>query len=144
MAEPFQPLPPGSTIGILGGGQLGRMLAMAAARLGYRTHVYSPEPDPPAGHVATRTTVAGFDDAEALATFGRSIDVATFEFENVALDAFDALEAEVPIRPARTVLATAQDRILEKSFLNRIGVATAAWAPIARREEAEAAVAEIG
>ena len=144
MAEPFPPLPPGSTIGILGGGQLGRMLAMAAARLGYRTHVYSPEPDPPASHVATRTTVAGFDDAEALARFGRSVDVATFEFENVALDAFPALEAEAPIRPAPSVLATAQDRRLEKLFLNRIGVATAPWTSIARREEAEAAVAEIG
>lgn len=144
MADPFAPLPPGSTIGILGGGQLGRMLAVAAARLGYRTHVYSPEPDPPAGHVATRTTIASFDDAEALATFGRSIDVATFEFENVALDAFAVLEAAAPIHPAPAVLATAQDRILEKSFLNRIGVATAPWAPIAQREEAEAAVAEVG
>ncbi|WP_114376120.1 5-(carboxyamino)imidazole ribonucleotide synthase [Elioraea thermophila] len=144
MAEPFPPLPPGSTIGILGGGQLGRMLAMAAARLGYRTHVYSPEPDPPAGHVATRTTIAGFDDAEALATFGRSIDVATFEFENVALDGFAALAAAAPIRPAPAVLAVAQDRAREKSFLNRIGVATAPWAPIAHREEAEATVAEVG
>jgi len=144
MAEPFAPLPPGATIGILGGGQLGRMLAMAAARLGYRTHVFSPEPDPPAGQVATATTIAGFNDVEALARFGRCIDVATFEFENVALDAFDALEAEAPIRPARSVLAIAKDRIEEKSFLNRIGIPTAPWAPIVRREQAEDAVAEIG
>jgi 5-(carboxyamino)imidazole ribonucleotide synthase len=139
-----EPLAPGATIGIMGGGQLGRMLAIAAARLGYRAHVFTPEPGAPASQVAAETTVAAYDDRAALAHFAERVDVVTFEFENVGLDAFDVVEARVPIRPARTVLATAQDRILEKSFLNGIGVPTAPWTPIRSRPEAEAALDAVG
>lgn len=139
-----EPLAPGATIGIMGGGQLGRMLAIAAARLGYRTHVFTPEPGAPASLVAAETTVAGYDDRAALAHFAGRVDVVTFEFENVGLDAFDVVEARVPIRPSRTVLATAQDRILEKSFLNSIGVPTAPWMPIRTPAEAEPALAAVG
>lgn len=144
MAEPRPSLPPGATIGIMGGGQLGRMLAVAAARLGYRAHVFTPERDSPASHVAFATTVAEYRDSTALARFGASVDVVTFEFENVDLDSFAVLEPLVPIRPAREIIAVAQDRIAEKSFLNRIGVATAPWAPIRSPEEAAAAVAKVG
>ncbi len=139
-----EPLAPGATIGIMGGGQLGRMLAIAAARLGYRAHVFTPEPGSPASLVAAETTVAAYDDRAALGHFAERVAVVTFEFENVGLDAFDVVEARVPIRPSRTVLATAQDRILEKSFLNSIGVPTAPWAPIRGRAEAEAALAAVG
>jgi 5-(carboxyamino)imidazole ribonucleotide synthase len=139
-----EPLAPSATIGIMGGGQLGRMLAIAAARLGYRAHVFTPEAGAPASLVAAETTVAAYDDRAALAHFAARVDVVTFEFENVGLDAFDVVEARVPIRPSRTVLATAQDRILEKSFLNSIGVPTAPWMPIRTPAEAEAALAAVG
>jgi 5-(carboxyamino)imidazole ribonucleotide synthase len=139
-----EPLAPGATIGIMGGGQLGRMLAIAAARLGYRAHVFTPEPGAPASLVAAETTVAAYGDRAALAQFAGRVDVVTFEFENVGLDAFDVVEARVPIRPSRTVLTTAQDRIIEKSFLNSIGVPTAPWVPIRSRAEAEAALDAVG
>lgn len=129
------PLAPGATIGIMGGGQLGRMLAIAAARLGYRAHVFTPEAGSPASLVSAETTVAAYDDGDALSRFAERVDVVTFEFENVGLDAFEVVEARVPIRPARGVLAIAQDRIAEKTFLGSIDVPTARWAPIGSREE---------
>jgi 5-(carboxyamino)imidazole ribonucleotide synthase len=138
------PLAPGATIGIMGGGQLGRMLAVAAARLGYRAHVFTPEADSPASLVSAETTVACYDDRDALARFAGRVDVVTFEFENVGLDAFEVVEARVPIRPARDVLAIAQDRIAEKTFLNGIDVPTARWAPIRGREEVAAALDAVG
>ncbi len=125
-----KPLEPGQTIGILGGGQLGRMLAMAAARLGFRVHIYEPGANPPAGEVAAVTTTAPYDDHEALTAFAASVDVVTYEFENVPADALDLIEAAVPIRPNRRALAVSQDRIDEKDFLNEIGLATAAYAPV--------------
>jgi len=139
-----EPIAPGAAIGIMGGGQLGRMLAIAAARLGYRAHVFTPEPGAPASQVAAETTVAAYDDRAALAQFAERVAVVTFEFENVGLDAFDVVEARAPIRPSRTVLATAQDRILEKSFLNSIGLLTAPWTPIRSRAETEAALGAVG
>lgn len=138
------PLAPGATIGIMGGGQLGRMLAVAAARLGYRAHVFTPEAGSPASLVSAETTVASYDDRDALARFAERVDVVTFEFENVGLDAFEVVEARVPIRPARRVLAIAQDRIAEKTFLNGIDVPTARWAPIRGREEVAAALETVG
>ncbi|MGR3433473.1 MAG: 5-(carboxyamino)imidazole ribonucleotide synthase [Shimia sp.] len=117
---------PGATIGILGGGQLGRMLAMAAARLGYRCHVYEPGPAP-AADVAARHTRAPYDDAEALAAFARDCAVVTYEFENVPAAALDAIEAHAPIRPGRAALTTSQDRLVEKDFLTGIGLATAPY-----------------
>ncbi len=123
-------LTPGQTIGILGGGQLGRMLAMAAARLGFRVHVYEPAANPPAGEVAARTTTASYDDAEALRAFAASVDVVTYEFENVPAAALDLIEAHVPIRPNRQALAVSQDRLTEKRFLNDLGLGTAPFAPV--------------
>ena len=120
-------LAPGAVIGILGGGQLGRMTAMAAARLGYRTHIFCPEADPPAGQVTSLVTRAGYADRDALAAFARTVDVITFEFENIAIDGPTFLATLVPVLPSPEALAICQDRVREKSFLNQIGVATAPW-----------------
>jgi 5-(carboxyamino)imidazole ribonucleotide synthase len=131
-------LPPGAVIGILGGGQLGRMTALAAARLGYRTHIFCPDEDPPAAQVTPLFTRAEYGDRNALTRFARAIDVATFEFENIPVIGPTTLAALVPVLPGPDVLATCQDRVREKSFLNGVGVATAAW----RAVEAEAGLAE--
>ena len=104
-----EPLAPGSTIGILGGGQLGRMLSVAASRLGYVCHIYEPGAEPPAGHVAHHVSTASYEDSDALAAFGESVDVITYEFENVPTSALDLLESLAPIRPGRNALATSQD-----------------------------------
>ncbi|MCL7464337.1 5-(carboxyamino)imidazole ribonucleotide synthase [Phaeovulum sp. NW3] len=137
-------LPPGSTIGILGGGQLGRMLSVAASRLGLRTHIYEPAATPPAGHVADRVTTAAYDDTVALAEFAASVDVITYEFENIPTAALDILEATRPIRPGRRALAVSQDRIAEKTFLNEIGLPTAPWAVVADADSLAAAIDRIG
>ncbi|SLN72261.1 5-(carboxyamino)imidazole ribonucleotide synthase [Roseisalinus antarcticus] len=139
-----EPLPPGSVIGILGGGQLGRMLALAAARLGLVCHIYDPAPSPPAAQVAAACTTAAWNDAEALAAFAKAVDVVTYEFENVPAAALDAIEAVRPIRPNRKALATSQDRLTEKTFLASLGLATAPFAPISNDSEMTAAVAQIG
>jgi 5-(carboxyamino)imidazole ribonucleotide synthase len=118
-------LAPGAVIGILGGGQLGRMTALAAARLGYRTHVFAPEPDGPAAQVTSLATSASYDDATALARFARSVDVITIEFENLPLEPLAALARATPMRPEPDVLAICQDRVREKAFLELIGVPTA-------------------
>ncbi len=138
------PLPPGSVIGILGGGQLGRMLSVAAARLGFRSHVYEPAPAPPAGHVADRVTTASYDDAAALAAFAASVDVITYEFENIPTAALDVLEAARPIRPNRRALAVSQDRIAEKDFLTGLGLACAPYAAVGGMADLRAALARIG
>ena len=144
MAEAQAALPPGSVIGILGGGQLGRMIALAAARLGYRCHVYCPEGDAPAAEVAARATRAGYDDEAALAAFARAVDAVTLEFENVPAGAIEAIAATVPVRPGARALSVAQDRIEEKGFLNRIGVATTRFAAVSSPDELGPAMAEIG
>jgi 5-(carboxyamino)imidazole ribonucleotide synthase len=118
------PLPPGSTIGILGCGQLGRMLAMAAARLGLRTHVLC-DTRGPAFDVATATTQAAFDDAAALADFARSVDVVTYEFENVRVETARLLAGSVPVWPPPMALEVAQDRLVEKRFIAGLGVTLA-------------------
>ncbi|OSP54155.1 5-(carboxyamino)imidazole ribonucleotide synthase [Pseudoruegeria sp. SK021] len=120
-----QALTPGSTIGILGGGQLGRMLALAAARLGLRSHIYDPVSGGPAEQVCDRITVAGWDDAAALASFAAAVDVITYEFENIPTAALDLLEGQRPIRPGRQALAVSQDRLTEKAFLRDLGLTTA-------------------
>ncbi|MFM7333275.1 MAG: 5-(carboxyamino)imidazole ribonucleotide synthase, partial [Tabrizicola sp.] len=122
-------LPQGSTIGILGGGQLGRMLSVAASHLGYRCHIYEPGASP-AGDVAQRVTTAPYEDEAALRAFAASVDVITYEFENVPTSALDLLESLKPIRPNRRALAISQDRISEKSFLNDLGLSTAPWAAV--------------
>ncbi|MBR9842452.1 MAG: 5-(carboxyamino)imidazole ribonucleotide synthase [Rhodobacteraceae bacterium] len=139
-----EPLPLGSTIGILGGGQLGRMLSVAASRLGYVTHIFEPGANPPAGQVADRVTTASYDDAEALMKFAEAVDVITYEFENIPTSALDVLEAHRPIRPGREALRVSQDRLTEKDFLQGLGLKTAPYAAVETLEELETAVAEIG
>jgi 5-(carboxyamino)imidazole ribonucleotide synthase len=137
-------LPPGGTIGIIGGGQLGRMLALAAARLGYRCHIFSPEADGPAMQVADAKTVAAYDDLAALESFASAIDVATLEFENIPVASMQHLAERVPLRPSWQALEIAQDRIAEKSFFNRIGIATAPWREVCGVKDLEEALKEIG
>lgn len=138
------PLKPGATIGILGGGQLGRMLSVAAARLGYLTHIFEPGANPPAGHVAHKVTTAGYDDTEALAAFAGQVDVITYEFENIPTSALDSLEAHCPIRPGREALRVSQDRLTEKTFLQELGLQTAPFAAVDTRADLAAACASIG
>jgi 5-(carboxyamino)imidazole ribonucleotide synthase len=124
------PLPPGSVIGILGGGQLGRMAALAAYPLGYRVHVYTPKADDPATQVTDRSTIAAYDDADALAAFAASVDVVTYEFENVPARTAEVLGASVTLRPHHSVLATCQDRLKEKDFLRDHAVPTTDYAQV--------------
>ena len=126
----MNPIPPGSAIGIFGGGQLGRMTALAAARLGYRCHVFCPEAESPAVEVSAAATIADYDDLAALDAFSASIDVATFEFENVPYEAVARVAANVPVRPGWETLRTSQDRAVEKRFLNGIGLETPSWVEI--------------
>jgi len=138
------PLPPGSTIGILGGGQLGRMLAIAAARLGLKSHIYEPAPNPPAGDVAAAVTTAPYDDTEALARFADAVDVVTFEFENVPAAAAAVLTAHAPVRPNPRALEISQDRVIEKAFMGELGIAVAPWRAVGDLRELKAALAEVG
>jgi 5-(carboxyamino)imidazole ribonucleotide synthase len=128
-ARPTVPLPPGSTIGILGCGQLGRMLAMAAARLGLRTHVYC-DTSGPAFDVATAATRAAFDDEAALADFARAVDVVTYEFENVRVETARRLARSVPVRPSPVALEVAQDRLVEKEFVASLAIPVAPFAAV--------------
>jgi 5-(carboxyamino)imidazole ribonucleotide synthase len=137
-------LPPGSTLGIVGGGQLGRMLAIAAAQLGYKCRIYAPDEAPPAAEVSAGLTRGAWDDAAALAGFGRSVDVATYEFENIAAGPLDALEAEAPLWPPRRALEVAQDRLSEKRFVQGLGGRPAPFAAVSDLAELEAALARIG
>lgn len=139
-----EPLAPGSVIGILGGGQLGRMLSVAAARLGLRCHIFEPGANPPAGDVAHRVTTASYDDAPALRDFAASVDVVTYEFENVPTAALDLIEATCPIRPGREALRISQDRLTEKTFLRDLGLQTAPFADVADATSLERAIAGIG
>ena len=139
-----EPLAPGATIGILGGGQLGRMSAMAAARLGYRCHVFAPDADSPGMQIAAATTVAAYEDGEALRRFSAAVDVVTFEFENVPAETLEALEPLAPCRPGVEVLRVCQDRLAEKEFLGRAGVPVAPWRAVRSLEELREAIAAIG
>ena len=131
-------------IGILGGGQLGRMLAVAAARLGFRCHIYEPGANPPAADVAHAVTTASYSDEAALRAFAAGVDVITYEFENIPTAALDVLEALRPIRPGRMALATSQDRLLEKAFLTGLGIACAPYAAVNSLADLEAAIAVVG
>jgi 5-(carboxyamino)imidazole ribonucleotide synthase len=139
----MQPLPPGSTIGILGGGQLGRMLALAAARLGFKSHIYNDEPGP-ACDVAAATTLGSFEDHEPLAAFAATVDVVTYEFENVPTAAAATVERVKPVRPGLKALEVSQDRLLEKSFVSGMGIPVAPFAAIAGTQDFEAAIAAAG
>ncbi|MEN8658506.1 5-(carboxyamino)imidazole ribonucleotide synthase [Marivita sp.] len=137
-------LPVGSTIGIIGGGQLGRMLSVAASRLGFRCHIYEPGANPPAGQVADQVTTAAYDDEAALRAFGQSVDIITYEFENIPTAALDLLQDLAPIHPGREALRVSQDRLTEKSFLQDLGLRTAAYADITDAASLEAALDTIG
>jgi 5-(carboxyamino)imidazole ribonucleotide synthase len=137
-------LPPGSTIGILGGGQLGRMLAMAAAQLGYRCHIYAPDADSIAAEVAADFTCAAYDDETALRAFAKACDVLTFEFENVPVAPLRAIEGVTPILPRPRALEIAQDRVEEKLFAARLGGRTAPFEIAGDRQEAVSAVEKVG
>ena len=145
MSETLFPLAPGSTIAILGGGQLGRMLCLAAARLGFDTLVLSPEPDAIAGRVATRRLVAGYGDEHALEALSQLACLATFEFENVPATVVEKLIAlGVEVAPGARALAVAQDRVEEKTFLNACGAPTVAFAAISSLDDLRAAIDVIG
>jgi 5-(carboxyamino)imidazole ribonucleotide synthase len=138
------PLPPNAVIGIVGGGQLGRMSAIAAARLGYRCHIFTPEADAPASQVSAATTRGAYDDADLLRGFAEAVDVVTFEFENVSAEGLDLLAALRPVRPSPAVLRVSQDRVAEKGFVNGAGLPTGAWMPVRDRAELDRAVASLG
>jgi 5-(carboxyamino)imidazole ribonucleotide synthase len=137
-------LKPGDSIGILGGGQLGRMLAMAASRLGFKCQVFSPDPDSPAFDVVLHATCAEYADVEALELFANDVDVVTYEFENVPAAAAMVLAARRPVLPDYKVLETTQDRLAEKDLAKRLGIATAAYADVSSVEELRAATKRIG
>jgi 5-(carboxyamino)imidazole ribonucleotide synthase len=136
--------PPGSTIGIVGGGQLGRMLARAASRMGYKTHIYTDEKDSPASHVATKTTVGAYQDAAALRAFGQNVDVVTFEFENIPAETLEMLDYLVAVRPKPSVLFTTRHRLREKEFIRAQGIKTAPFAPVRNAVELAEAMQTIG
>ena len=135
---------PGSTIGILGGGQLGRMMAMAAAEMGYHVHIYCPEKNAPAGEVAGRITYAAYEDLDALKAFAASVDVVTYEFENIPAESVSLLAAQVPVRPGAGLLQCSQHRVLEKQAINKLGIATAPFHAVTTLEELEGASHAIG
>ena len=137
-------IPPGSIIGILGGGQLGRMLALAAANMGYRVHVFAPEHELPAGDVAAGVTHANYEDAAALESFARNVDVVTYEFENVPVAAVERLAELVPVRPDPRALRVAQDRLAEKEFVTSLGGRTALFRAVSSLDELTAALSELG
>ncbi|MGB8277186.1 MAG: 5-(carboxyamino)imidazole ribonucleotide synthase [Methylovirgula sp.] len=137
-------LEPGDTIGILGGGQLGRMLAMAAARLGLKAHIFSPEQDSPAFAVAASHMIADYDDEKALAHFADQVDVVTYEFENVPARTAAVLAEHGPVRPGPAALAACQDRLVEKDFLSSLGIKTAVYAAVDDAAALARAIAQIG
>ena len=145
MTAPHQvKLKPGDTIGILGGGQLGRMLAMAAARLGLRCQVFSPDPESPAFDVVLNATCAEYADVEALELFANDVDVITYEFENVPAATAMILAARRPVLPAQKILETTQDRLAEKDFVKRLGIGTADYADVFSAATLRTAIGKIG
>jgi 5-(carboxyamino)imidazole ribonucleotide synthase len=137
-------LQPGATIGILGSGQLARMLALAAARLGFKCHIFAPDRDSPAFDVVRESTRADYDDEPALARFAENVDVVTYEFENIPAETAALLASRVPVLPDPRVLAITQDRIAEKDFIAALGIGTAAYAAVATAAELAAALERIG
>jgi 5-(carboxyamino)imidazole ribonucleotide synthase len=138
------PLKTGATIGILGGGQLGRMLSVAASRLGFKTCIFEPGAGCPASHVTDRHIAASYEDEAALRTFAEACDVITFEFENIPTSALDILEKLRPVHPNRAALRVSQDRLVEKAFLNDLGLKTAPYAAIDGGADIAQAMNEIG
>jgi 5-(carboxyamino)imidazole ribonucleotide synthase len=139
-----RPVAPGAVLGVLGSGQLGRMFAIAARRMGYRVHTFSPDQDTPTGQVADSEIVAEYADVDALRAFARGVDVVTFEFENVPVDAVDVIEPITPVRPSGAALGVAQDRIREKTFLADHGFPTVPFAGALTLDELWQAMTQIG
>ncbi len=137
-------VPPLSTIGIIGGGQLGRMLAVAAAQLGYQCHIYAPDERSPAADVAQLWTRGDYDDAEAMERFAQSVDILTYEFENIPVEPVAALTAFRRVSPNPEALGIAQDRALEKAFVDKLGARTAPWATVDSLDDLKAAIARVG
>jgi 5-(carboxyamino)imidazole ribonucleotide synthase len=135
---------PGATIGILGGGQLGRMLALAAARLGLKAHIYTPDAQSPAFDVSAAHTIAAYEDEAALAGFASAVDVVTYEFENVPARTAEVLAGICPVRPNPRALEISQDRLFEKQFLSGLGIATAPYAQVDDAGALARAVAQLG
>ncbi|MFT0891756.1 5-(carboxyamino)imidazole ribonucleotide synthase [Pseudochelatococcus sp. G4_1912] len=137
-------LAPGSTIGILGGGQLGRMIALAAAEIGMKTHIYAPEAGSPAFEVARHHTIAAYDDEDALKRFASVVDVVTYEFENIPAQTAALITGLVPLRPGERALVTSQDRLAEKNFVASLGIRTAPFRAIDNLADLEAALEALG
>lgn len=137
-------LPPGSTIGILGGGQLGRMLALAAAQLGMKTHIFCPDTKSPAFDVTPNKTIAAYDDEKALRAFASAVDVITYEFENIPIKTAEFLETLKPIAPGPRALAISQDRLDEKRFLSMNAIPVAPYKPVDTLKKLQSALKEIG
>ena len=135
---------PGSTIGVLGSGQLGRMFTIAARRMGYRVHTYSPETDTPTGQVADVEVTAAYDDLDEVSKFASEVDIVTFEFENVPAATAGAAERCAPVRPSGSILHTTQQRIREKSFLTRAGLPLTPYREVRSPQDLERAIAELG
>ncbi len=144
MTQDITALPPGSMIGILGGGQLGRMLSLAASKLGFRSHIYCPDPLSPAFEVTPHKTVAAYDDEAALAAFADAADVVTYEFENVPAATAEFLAARKPLRPGANALAVSQDRLAEKSFLASKNIPVAPHRAVETLADLEAAIDALG
>jgi 5-(carboxyamino)imidazole ribonucleotide synthase len=137
------PILPGAVIGVLGSGQLGRMLALAARRMGYRTHVFSPDPGAPASQVADRAWTAAYDDLDAVRTFAQSVSAVTLEFENIPASTVEEIEELVPVRPGGAVLHTTQHRLREKTFLDRAGFPTVPFRAVPSRAVLDVALKEL-
>ncbi|MCA1748422.1 MAG: ATP-grasp domain-containing protein, partial [Sphingomonadales bacterium] len=144
MSEPGGPLPPGSIIGIMGGGQLGRMLSIAAAQLGYRCHIYAPEADPCAAHAAARHVRGEYADEAAVRAFAGTVDVVTYEFENVPAGPLRAIGEAAPVHPAIDALELAQDRLNEKDYVVGQGGRPTDYRAVASIDELRAAIEAIG
>ena len=139
-----QIIPPGSVIGIIGGGQLGRMAALEAAKLGYRTHIFTPEKASPAEQVSHRVTIAPYRDREALRDFAQNVDVVTFEFENIPFETLKMLEGEVLVRPGANALHISQNRIREKDYISKLGIQTAGYREVTSADMLVEAVEALG
>ncbi|MDT5262043.1 MAG: 5-(carboxyamino)imidazole ribonucleotide synthase, partial [Acidobacteriota bacterium] len=140
----MNPVLPGATVGVLGSGQLGRMFAIAARRMGYRVHTFSPDSDTPTGQVADKEYKHAYSDLDAVREFARGVSVVTFEFENVPTEAVEAAEMLAPVRPSGAVLYTTQNRLREKTFLSRRGFPITPFRHVTSNESLAAALAEIG
>ncbi|MBV8818229.1 MAG: ATP-grasp domain-containing protein, partial [Acidobacteriaceae bacterium] len=140
----MNPILPGCTIGVLGSGQLGRMFAIAARRMGYRVHTFSPDEDTPTGQVSDLEITAAYDDLDAVCAFASQVQVVTFEFENVPTATAQAAERCAPVRPSGGILHITQQRIREKRFLSAAGLPLTKYREVLKREDLDGAVHEIG